>query len=91
MNKNKSKVNPEFVAEIVKWEDLNTEQRRQMLDKDIGNEESNYLRILHYNSTVFICSDMMKLEDATFLKDLKWLPNILRLVFFLGTVSLKKY
>ncbi len=69
---------------IVQYEDLTQEDRKYQPNNGAGKEYANYLLILYNNESIFLHSDAMEPEDASFNRDLDWILTALQLCYDLG-------
>lgn len=71
-------------VQIVRYDDLEEEEREGVSNNGHGREFASYLRVKHDGTTLFVESDAMEPEDAGFDRDLNWIVNALQTCYKLG-------
>lgn len=68
-------------------DDLSSNEKAGASNNGGGAEWANYIRITHCGQTLFLESDAMEPEDATFTRDLAWVEKALKQVYQLGMID----
>ena len=64
---------------------LNLDQLTQEEQDEFGGDTwYTYLKVSYKDKLLFLSSDYMEVEDATFSRDLGWIPGLLEEVYKLG-------
>ena len=71
--------------EIVWAQNLSDEMKNQY-DVDC-DDFSNFMIVKHGDETINVVNDYMEPEDATFIRDLKWIAELLGEVYELGKLD----
>lgn len=64
--------------EMLKYEDLTEQEKEEAPNNGFGCKYANYIRISYDGKTIALYSDAMEPEDATFKRDLAWIPALLK-------------
>ena len=49
-----------------------------------ASDDSHFMIVKHNGEIIYVIGDYMEPEDATFLRDLSWIPELLDEVYMLG-------
>lgn len=75
-------------VEIVDFDDLPKSVNNQELSNNgHGREYASYLLVWNEDSLLYCKSDAMDSGDATFTRDLSWIPEVLERVYRLGQID----
>lgn len=69
---------------IQAFEDLTKKERAAASDNGSGAKYATYVRVVHNGDTLFLENDAMEPEDATFWRDLEWVPKAIATAYELG-------
>ena len=71
-------------VQILNYRDLTQEEKDDQPNNGVGKEYAAYLRVSDRGRTIALKSDAMEPEDCCFLKDLDWIPGLLKECYELG-------
>ena len=70
--------------ETISFEDLTPEQASEVSGNGAGKEYATYIKATHLGKVLWIQSDAMESEDATFGRDLSWIRSALNQAYNIG-------
>ena len=70
--------------EIINYESLTEEEKKDAPNNGAGEELANYMRVTWPDRTTECHSDAMEPEDALFLRDLSWIPDLVTRAYETG-------
>ena len=73
-----------FEVKALNYEDLSETEKEDVPNNGSGKEYASYIKVIHNGETILLDSDAMEPEDATFGRDLSWIPKMLRTCYELG-------
>ncbi len=73
--------------ELVSFEDLTEEEKKDQPDNGCGKKSASYLRVTYGGFCVGLYSDAMEPEDATFNRDLGWIADAIEAAYEYGKQS----
>ena len=77
-------IEPVFAVVLQDYEALTAAERAGVSHNGHGPEYASYLRVTHEGQTIYLESDAMEPEDASFTRDLKWIKDALLKAYALG-------
>lgn len=80
-----------FEVKVESFEDLTFNEQKNVSNNGCGREFASYIRVTHKGKTILLESDAMESEDATFTRDLSWIPKIINEVYKLGRGAIEEY
>ena len=73
-----------FEVKILSYEDLSGTEKEGVPNNGAGKEYATHIKVIHNGETILLDSDAMEPEDATFGRDLSWIPKMFRTCYELG-------
>ncbi|OEU68427.1 MAG: hypothetical protein BBJ57_02360 [Desulfobacterales bacterium PC51MH44] len=77
-------------VELLNFEDLSDIEKEGASNNGFGKEYVSYIKVTHDDDVLYLESDGMEPEDATFYRDLSWIPGMLKACYALGEADSKK-
>ena len=71
-------------VKVESFEDLTEEEKEDASNNGSGKEYASYIRITHNGKPLYLDSDAMEPEDATFTRDLAWIAGAIKKAYELG-------
>ena len=65
---------------ILGYDDLTDDEKESASDNGCGKEYANYLKVMENDRVIAFESDAMEPEDASFGRDLGWIPTLLEFI-----------
>lgn len=69
---------------IESFKNLSDEEKENVSNNGYGKEYASYIRVTYQSAQIALESDAMEPEDATFYRDLSWIPELLEKCYDLG-------
>jgi hypothetical protein len=73
-----------LIVKKLRFSDLSEEEKRSIPDNGCGKEEANYIKVQEDGNLLYLESDAMEPEDATFSRDLNWIVGAIRAAYQIG-------
>lgn len=72
---------------ILLYDELSGEDQKRVPNNGVGREAAQYMEVHHNGGRIALASSAMEVEDATFTRDLSWMPGLLEHIYGLGVVD----
>jgi hypothetical protein len=73
-----------FKVKMQSFKDLTEDEKDQASNNGAGMEYAGYIRVIRNGETLYLLSDAMEPEDASFYRDLSWVSNVIAHAYELG-------
>jgi hypothetical protein len=71
-------------VESLSFTDLTDEEKQSVPNNGAGKEYASYIKVTHNGKTLYLESDAVEPEDATFYRDFGWVSAAIQKAYDLG-------